>query len=213
MKPSRQGDGPCRQGGFCQSVQGFKNCQEVCAAVVFPAVLAPPFQQLQAQLLMAGEDTVPTLHQRNCQSFIPFPRGNAQAAGDEFADQDSGLHGDCAGEHEVVVAAFRDVIVVPVEGPLRNPGGSRERMELIQRSVRNEVRKHGSVRGPQGRIDVDGHGQSVVPGEPSQLPDGTPAKRLPVTAAGKERTRGTSSVAPTIPTTAGHALKHRGVSA
>ncbi len=130
-------------------------------AVVFPAVLAPTFKQFKAQLLVTWVGAVPTFHQRYCQCLAPFTSRDAQSAGNELADQDAGLHRDGARGNEVVIAAFRDIIMISVEGPFRNPGSGCERVQLIQRGVRNEVRKDGSVRWPQGRIDVDGHCQSV----------------------------------------------------
>jgi molybdopterin-binding protein len=162
VEPGRQQHGAGRVCGVSQQIQGFQYREQVGAAVIPAVGLAPAVQEVQEERVVAGHDGLPPVEQRHLERLVPLAGRDAQAAGDQFPDQDPGLHRDRSGRHQIVVAALRHVIVVAVERPLGDTGGRSEIMQFFQRRVRDQVRKVCPVGRPERRIDVDGHGGSLV---------------------------------------------------
>jgi hypothetical protein len=135
VEPRCQQHGPRRIGGFGEQVQGLQNCQQVRAAVIAAVVFAPAVQQVQEEGVVAGHEGFPAVQQRDLQGLVALPCGNAQPAGDEFADQDPGPHREGARCHEVIEAALRDVVVIAVERPVRDARRGREGVEFLERGV------------------------------------------------------------------------------
>lgn len=97
------------------------------------------------------------------------------------------LHGP--GPHGVPVPVRRQVVVVPVEAPLRHPEARGEGVQFLVRDVADEVGPHPPVAGPGGRVDVERH-RATVPREPTAATT-TPA--LPHTQCGSAPSSGSTS--------------------
>src|SRR5690606_5744067 len=87
---------------------------------------------------------------------------DAQAGGAEPADELAARDGLGAEAHELVVALDGVVVMVVVEPAFGDSGTTRALVELGQRRVAHEVAPHGSVVGPDRRVDEHRHGAAAT---------------------------------------------------
>ncbi|CVN62671.1 Uncharacterised protein [Streptococcus pneumoniae] len=151
-----------------EQVHGLEHREQVGRVVVVPMRLRPAGQQVASRRRhrirarrRALEQPRPAPGEDDVALLGAAPGGHAQPRGGEAAHQLPSGDGHRPAGHELGASVRGHVVVVPVEGPLREPRRPRERVELLEGGVGDEVGEHGAVGGPRGRVDQDGHAPTL----------------------------------------------------
>ena len=92
---------------------------------------------------------------------MTLPSAKPQSGVDQSEKEFPARHFQGARCYQSGVAGEWHVVMITIEGPLRQARRCRKRMQFDIANVAHQMRKHGSVRRPEGRVDQDGHSFSM----------------------------------------------------